>query len=403
MALVPLIWRSWLGMVLCVSGDDQRFREYVAALVERERRLAGRSLQEICQALQGAFPAMALEALACVPGDWPEGRQVSRTTLDLQMPEPHPIDHDWRFEAPSAEALADQVAAEGRVLCLGTPSVFAAIAARGGRAHLVDRNPFVVRHLPHSERCSFEISDVATMEPAGEPFRAAVLDPPWYLHCYDLFISRAVARLARPGILLVTLFRELTRPGALRERSDLLARLEKLGRTSILDREVIYATPRFEEEVLRRLGLPALPAWRAADVVRVEVDKDGRWDVSPPRHNVGPTWHRFLVGDQVVAVMNRPADDMPICYKAPNVFGHGFALQSVSRRDPARADITVWTSRNHAAVASGTIRIAALLAEVTPEARTRSSLGATLTEDDRRAFARLATDLDIPFIRRADA
>lgn len=366
-------------------------------MVERERCLAGGSLHRICQALQGAFPAVAVEAMEHIPGEWSEERPASKTTLDLQMPEPHPVDCDWRFDAHTAESLAREASTAGRVLCLGTPSVFAAIVARGGQAHLVDRNPFLARHLQHDDRSTFQIGDVAALAPTGTSFDAAVIDPPWYPGCYDLFISRAIARLVRPGILFVTLFRELTRPGAQRERSELLARLQKLGRTSILDREAVYATPRFEEEVLRRLRLPALPAWRAADVVRVEVGEDGRWDLSPTMDEIGSTWRRFLVGEQVVTVMNRPDDDGPIHYEAPRTLEHGFALRSVSSRDPARVGVTVWTSRNRAAVARGTFRIAAGLAEMACEAQARPTPRPALTESDRRAFAALAADLDIPF------
>lgn len=382
--------------VPCLEVNDRRFRARVAMLAERERSLADGSLHAICRALLGAFPAVAVEAMAHIPNKWLEEQPASRTTLDVLMPEPHPVDCDWRFDAPTAEFLALNAATEGRSLCLGTPSVFTAIAARGGGAHLVDRNPFLARYIACDERCTFENGDVATIAPTNEKFRTAVLDPPWYLGSYDLFIRHAVDRLARPGILFVTLFRELTRPGAADERSQLLARLRELGRTSILDRAAVYTTPRFEEEVLRRLRLPALPAWRAADIVRVDVGEAGEWNQAPTQGDAEPTWRRFLLGDQVVAVMDRPGDDVPIHHEAPPTSLLGYELESVSRRDPARGGLTIWTSRNRAAIAQGTTRIAACLAEVADQSQAGWFTKPALTEGDHQAFADLAADLDIP-------
>ena len=64
-------------------------------------------------------------------------------------------------------------------------------------------------------------------------------------------------------------FRELTRPAARSERAELLSKLNALGIATVLDVQAVYQTPPFEAELLAQSDLPALPAWRAADVVRV--------------------------------------------------------------------------------------------------------------------------------------
>jgi hypothetical protein len=161
--------------------------------------------------------------------------------------------------------------------------------------------------------------------------------------------------------------------------------------------EAVYATPRFEGEVLRRLGLPPLPAWRAADLIRVTLNGSARRPARiRGRSRPSPgTWSRFIIGDQVVAVADRGRDDGPILYEPPSPTIHNFALDSVSARDARRNAITIWTSRNLGANATGTRRIATVLSG-RAHATSISSVppeGPLLMTHDRHMVEQLARDL----------
>ena len=229
--------------------EARAFHNGISRTLREARAISYDDPQLLCRALRGAFPTLiagAIKELAleAVPKPVPFRRLSS--SPDLDWPEPHPADFDWRFDRATAKALARLTSAHGRVLCFGTPTVYEAIAALGGRAHLIDCNPFIATHLTTNERCSFQISDLQSdLEIHGE-FDAAVLDPPWYPEYYYTWLARAVTVLRRrhPTSLYITLFRELTRPAARSERAELLSKLNALGIATVLDVQAVYQTPR---------------------------------------------------------------------------------------------------------------------------------------------------------------
>jgi hypothetical protein len=356
--------------------------------------------QLFCRSLRGAFPgtvAEALRALSTRTQDFNASTDELNATLEPVWPEPHPADFDWRFEKSTAEKLSYLVSARGRVLCLGTPTVYEAISRQGGKSLLIDQNPFLRRCLTPNNRSSFQIADLSRPLHIREQFDAVILDPPWYSKIYTNWLSQALALLKRSnGSLFVTLFRELTRPGAATERAQILSSLAAVGRVRILELDAVYETPRFEAEVLARLKLPQLPAWRVADLVQVEVRDAAAWQASKPsaQNSYGRTAERFLIGNQVVVVAHYTQTSEPIDYTAPDPKRpRDFILASVSNRDPIRGKLTVWTSRNRGANASGTHRIAKLLREGARDSTDAQSEAEAVTDQDRDAFERLLNDL----------
>jgi hypothetical protein len=383
---------------IAAAKEDDLFLHRVSQAA-REAILLSDGPQLLCRALRGAFPGLAADSLRSEANDartYTIADTWRRSPLDLALPEPHPVDFDWRFDAATAEWLARSTSMQGRVLCLGTPTVFEAIAAQGGRAHLIDWNPLLGDYLPRNERCSFQIADLNKELEIDGQFDAVVLDPPWYSDFYNLWFAQALSLLTRPGMLFVTLFRELTRPGADRDRAELLSHLSTFGSATILETDAVYATPRFEAEVLAHLQLPGLPAWRAADIVRVDVHREVAHlpFVSCPMKD-GLIWQRFVVGNQVVALKHHVSDFGPISYSPPRPLNDSFMLTNVSRRDPHREGVTVWTSRNRAAIATGTCRIATLLQMISSKASSLPMDPHFIVDEDRRTFAQLIHDLGL--------
>ncbi|MFO1097227.1 MAG: hypothetical protein U1E81_02875 [Xanthobacteraceae bacterium] len=377
------------------TDDDSIYARDVLTAAKQAYASCDSDPQRYCRALKGAFPAVVAGSLQALINHERmfSNRAAWQYIRQRSAPEPHPIDFDWRFTRATSNSLADLACAQGSVLCVGTPSVFEAIAARGGEALLLDRNPLL--KFPKNSACRYTVTDLREKEELRGEFDAAVLDPPWYPEHYRTWIARALTLLARPGVIYLALFRELTRPGASGDRDFVLSLLEALGNVSFLrEHELIYSTPPFEAEVLAHLNLPVLPTWRVADLVRVDVkdphsiclDKDGYASEAP--------FDRFAVGDQVVVVRHPVNDTGPISYYNPGLGCDGFMLNSVSNRNPSRSDITVWTSRNRAAVATGTRRIAALLSRMTGNIQGKPSVK-NVSEDDEITFNNLLGDLKL--------
>ena len=273
-------------------------------------------------------------------------------------PEPHPIDFEWRFTADDAEALAAEIASyPGRIACLGTPGVFWRLAQRGREIVLYDRNPRMKRCLEPSLRDSsgyVETIDLNTSCPMSSGFDIILMDPPWYLDQYEVWVGH-VRRMAKPGgRVLTSLFPPMLRPGAPQQRQFVEKLLTQLGAIDHR-RPVLYATPRFEQEVLEAAGLSELGHWRVGEILRLQVGAMPARRASPVRL-IEPQWLRFQLGRRVVAVRSDPADygTVRLSPVGPEA---DFRLHSVSSRVPHRSAINVWTSRNRVANATGIQRV----------------------------------------------
>ncbi len=353
-------------------------------------RLSANQFQILCREMAGAFPDSVRQAVSgTIVGNSAEFLSA-RAAMDVNGPEPNPVDYDWRFDARSASSLGELVTREQyrSVLCVGTPTIYGEIRSRGGDAFLIDRNPLLSRTLTAG---TFLIKEISGTEDWGSPinrtFDAAVLDPPWYEEAYNLWLARTMPLLSAGADVFLVLFRRFTRPDAERQRAELLARFEKIGRISPQHYEVTYSTPPFELEVLRRLRLPSLPSWRAADLVKITLSSKPDLTVFQPLTWRPAKWRRFDLGDQVLAVKEVLSDDGPIeiVDELPS------EITSVSQRDPSRERYTVWTSRSRAAVVTGTKRLIALL---------ESSFPKTIEEPDILAVNELSQKLSIQIRRR---
>ena len=343
------------------------YRRRVGATIQAAVSGGATTLTSICRQCQGAFPPIVRELLV----DTLHGRSLPhRSWRDEEpgmfdsaipaMPEPHPIDYEWRYTATTADALAEYfVKQRSRVACLGTPSVFWRLCHLNADAFLLDRNRGLLGSLEPENRKRLILTDLLEdgsnwKKPDSSPgqFDAVLLDPPWYLDHTVAWIARALNFLKPGGEIVLTLFPELVRPAATRERADLMRVLETLGMVQPLPFDAFYTTPVFEHETLGAFGLSDLGQWRSAGLVRVTVS-DPKTMIATELP-VESRWERVQLGSQIIAVRESSAggEDLtaPLQLVAPGSDG-SFLLKSVSARDPDRQNISVWTSRNRAAVA----------------------------------------------------
>lgn len=262
----------------------------------------------------------------------------------------HPLLYEWYFTRPSTEFVA-QIAASAadNWLCLGTPSVASELTKHRGRLQLVDADPAVVGRFKELRG----IPGLSISEVGGDRSLSVadvtIIDPPWYLGDVYRWLRIARSNTRDGGTIVAPIFPELTRPAAWRERGEILALAETVGTVELHPTAVSYSTPRFELETLRALGLPDPGDWRVADLLVIRnVQGKPAWPRENAIHLADTGWSTFLVNEQVIKLRIRvtggasralwPIEGCP-----------GNVLTSVSERDPRRASVDLWTSRNRVA------------------------------------------------------
>ncbi|MXG88419.1 hypothetical protein [Nocardioides flavescens] len=309
------------------------------------------------------------------------------------LPELHPLLYEWYFTGHGAEVVAEHARGAGsRWLTVGTPSVASALVGTPGSLALIDANDAVTLRFPNLVGAAqVLIGEVAAVIGRALPSDVVIVDPPWYLADVQRWLSLASQQVDSGGTIITTLFPELTRPSAGRERDNLLAACQRLGRVELRTAAVTYRTPRFELEALKALQLPDPGDWRVADLLIIR-------DVQRPAAAVAPDsasfhrglvgWERFVIGPQVVFLSQRhSAADAPASV-VPIVSCPGHVLTSVSERDSRRALVSVWTSRNRVATVLDPLQVRGWL-----QALARGEPAAVTAAAQKRADAQLLLDL----------
>jgi hypothetical protein len=357
---------------------DKNYRDALRVTVSDAIAHGALSVTELCRNSRGAFPTYVVTTAREIVGDgfdewprrrWPDEALGTEDAAVPSMPEPHPIDYEWRYTAESADSLA-ALSNElgGRVACFGTPSVFVRLMQGGVDAVLFDRNPGLRRHFPaylHNRMQTLDLSHLppgSDMRPGSmqDSFDTILLDPPWYVDHTVAWVAHALQLLRPGGRIVLTLFPELVRPAAHRERQQLLHLLGALGIVKKLTATARYTTPIFESETLSTFGLADLGQWRSADLIQVTV-RDPRSHTIAPPPTEDSSWQRFQLGRQVIALRHQDSTrGLPLSVRSCEENG-SFLLRSVSARDPIRKRVNFWTSRNRAEILSGTKTLSVFL------------------------------------------
>jgi hypothetical protein len=270
-----------------------------------------------------------------------------KTNMDANLPEPHPLDYDWRFTKETVCLLADRVQHHDSILIVGVPSVASYLEGSGASILLIDRQPFqTVKN--HS------VVDLSAAPASPLLFDAALVDPPWYpmVHCH--WIAWAAGQLRPRSELLASLWPENTRPGAAQERQELLQWLNSWAQVELEISALRYTTPLFELESARAYSVP-VPAvdWRTGDLLVVRPFRHPSLPRQPPPAD---RWVRFVFNDYQLALRLRP-DDSRRAQILPVPGACDWTWPSVSRRAPGRSLIDLWSSRNEVAQVAGSLEV----------------------------------------------
>lgn len=290
---------------------------------------------------RGTYPADLADPVA----DPPSGAAGVTTGYrgTSYTPELHILDAEWFFTPQTSRALAGLLG-DANACLLGSPTV--ANELRSGRFTLFDSSPFVLRRFPRISASDL-VTTIIDRETRAPRSAAVLLDPPWYWPWLADWLAVAFESLGGHGRLYMPLLGEGTRPSAEADRVTILDILASAGQVEILPDFVEYDVPLFEARALEAAGVEVTGPWRRADLAVVEVERIPAVPVMSAPSTAAEDWSTFVIGKQVVKLRTEPrvrASAVPAIDTVPGV--DGLVLNSVSRRDPRRPAIDLWTSRN---------------------------------------------------------
>lgn len=329
------------------DAADDVLRQEAAAWLRSQPDAAITDLAAVLRSSPGYYPAVLAQ-------EW--RAEVSRRGLadrlvagggdgPCSLPVCHPGDCEWRFTDQTAAALADDASAGLRagaiVAHVGAPTTFMIGRARHPHVKhaLLELGELVIASLGNTGHI-YQM-DLMRDKPPFLGAQAAIVDPPWYPSDTNAFLwatNVACAVGARIVLCQPTL---ATRPGIAEERAALLNDLPQLGYACrrIDVGRARYRTPHFEVTSLRA-AMPDLPVpgdWRVGDVLILQKTGD---PVRKPTPDL-PTeaWLEVLFGSVRIKLRRTEPPDL-------GEIVTGDVLDTVSRRDPIRDQIGLWTSGN---------------------------------------------------------
>lgn len=350
-------------------------REFTRALILRAIADGAHAVEEIALRAGGMFPLELRDVLdglvsAGTLYRTADGYALASPPLDRifaasactgspripDLPLPHPLDHDWRFDPPTIAQLVETVSGSAspceHVLLLGAPTLFAALVVHSTSpaVTLVDRNLEVVRALdqgPDSRFRTHQRDLLAGPDPDIAPRANVTLcDPPWYSEHYRAFLAQASLGTRIGGRVLVSLLPVLTRPSAVVDRGQLLQEAHQFGLhlRSLTPDHLGYESPPFELDSLTASGLAATRPWRRGDLAEFwkasEPNPSAMLGVSPNEAGGAEHWFGMYIDRKPMKLRGPFLDEA----EPPQLFRveDGDVLPTVSRRYAGRTAVDLW-------------------------------------------------------------
>ncbi len=328
------------------------------SLVRRSEGAYPTDVRAVLQELRAIGQAKEVRADIWVASGWIDGESQSEdggeppevASEHGELPEPHPVDFDWRFGGRTLQLIGERLATLNahKVAILGAPTLFRYLVDHGRHPCLFDKNEHITQHLVKIGYKNVITCDLFKYSPGAIRFDCIIADPPWYVEHYRAFIDVSRAMLLRGGHLLLSVLPRLTRPSAAHDRSEVLSFADVRGfeLETVEPASLEYSSPPFEREALRSEGL-TLACWRLGDLY-IFVKKRATSRPAPlvrvPREP--ELWHTYVIGRSVVKIKwDGTPGEGEFRFDAVSATGE-MRLRTVSRRSPVRPQINVWTSRN---------------------------------------------------------
>lgn len=269
----------------------------------------------------------------------------------VELPEPHPLDFDWRFTASTIKEISELLPRLLPVLAVGAPSLARALQGEGRDVLLIDRQPIqgVRSHLP------IEVGSVLAAK--GLP-SFAVVDPPWYPADLTRWIAWVANLVGAEGSIIVSIWPESTRATAADEVDSFFRWCSAWAKVELLTMVPQYETPVFEKESIlfssvndlsRSPGFGRLIKIRVLDIPKI-----------PREQRTQSSWLRFILNNYQLALrLDLQEPTKPALVPHPQSIGWRWPF--VSRRAPEREMISLWSSRNEVAIINNSNDLASCL------------------------------------------
>lgn len=348
-----------------ISKDDS-FEKMVDGWVYQSFLNGVTSFNSLIRELPGVYPTVAFDSFRRLVESGristnqraiskPGGTNGSSSPYIARPPViQHPLDFDWRFTPAAAEFLLKEcesrVPLGKTVALLGIPSLCNLTITRSDsrRYVFIDKNPLPYKSLDSTivNREYLEKDLLFDMIP-GLGADLVIADPPWYPDQMKGFLWSAAQTCAYGGTILASVPPVGTRPGIREEIAELSEWVQTIGLSSptIQAGMLPYQTPMFEHNALNQAGLTSLPLdWRRGDLAIFTKVQSASFK-RPERIEDEPSdWLEEEINGVRIKIKSYGEED----FQNPTLLRivPGDILQSVSRRDPIRELVQVWTSGN---------------------------------------------------------
>lgn len=257
-----------------------------------------------------------------------------------RLPEPHPLDYDWRFDPQTIKQLVALLAGQQRVLCIGAPSIARCLEALGQDSVLVDRQPF------QSVRGQI-VEEPGSEGSAIDGASCAIVDPPWYPDYVLRWAAYAGQVVGVGNNVLVSIWPIGTRPGESDEFQRVLDTLADWATVSEVSIQLNYEKPTFERQATNvALSAPLSSSPRKGRLLDLHVRALPKM---PDWKRRRQQWIRFVLDDYQLALKLECAPSIrDLLLPHPNACG--WIWPFVSNRAPGRSAINLWSSHNEVAI-----------------------------------------------------
>lgn len=265
-----------------------------------------------------------------------------------ELPEPHPLDFDWRFDDRTTTKLCELLPKDQPVLAIGAPSVARLLEAQGRQVVLIDRQPLqgVKNHL--------------TIEAGGQlpnllGYKTVILDPPWYVAEIKDWTSWASHLIGVGGEIVVSLWPDGTRPTALSEIKYLFEWFSAWASIDEMPLVPRYVCPTFEDiSQSRSAQLDVERSPRFGRLIKLRLHA---LPLSRAINQKTERWLRLVLNNYQLALRLHEADSgLHRLERVPGAIN--WQWPHVSRRAENRSQIDLWSSHNEVAIVKNPAELA---------------------------------------------
>lgn len=321
------------------------------------------SYDELFRYSKGAFPDVVFPIISNLKSvNSLNKKYYGLKELTSIIPESNPTNFDWRFDNTTIKKITSLIRRKKykRIALFGTPSLFIPLSKISKDITLYDINELLRVHFKNDKRVI--ITDINTFDFKDiKLFDCVIMDPPWYLNYYKIWLQKGNSILKVNGEILITLFQEMLRPKAKKELTTIKTFAQKIGTLEIIEDYVTYITPLFEKELFNFKNIPCYGNWRIADLLIIKKETN---NILPSIKNVKTdNWTRLEIGTQTIAIDGSKCIGQMIKVRFPYK-NEDSLIKSVSERDSVRRKLNFITSRNRGLIITGCDKAIAILKSI---------------------------------------